>query len=106
MKLPLMQRRTLSLLEVISLLLALFFYVVWRTGPMAQIVVMVTTVESRSIPPALSGVGTVQARYTYRIGPTYPGRLQQLHAQVSDTVEAGQVLGEMDAVDLNDMIQA
>lgn len=106
MKLPLMQRRTLSLLAVISLLLALFFYVVWRTGPMAQIAVTATTVESRSIAPALAGVGTVQARYTYKIGPTYPGRLQQLHAEVGDTVEVGQVLGEMDAVDLNDKIQA
>lgn len=101
-----LQKRTFSLAAVIALLLALFAYVVWRTGPMAQVAVTVTTVELRSIAPAISGIGTVQARYTYKIGPTYPGRLKQLDAQVGDVVEAGQVLGEMDAVDLNDRIQA
>jgi len=36
--------------------------------------VTVTTAESRSIAPALFGIGTVEARYTYRIGPTIAGR--------------------------------
>lgn len=106
MKLPLLKRRTISLVAVITLLLLLFIYVIWRTGPMAQVPVTVTTVEERSIAPELFGIGTVQARYTYKIGPTSPGRLKWLNIDVGDKVSAGQILGEIDAVDLNDKIQA
>lgn len=101
-----MQRRTLSLLAVIVVLLGLFFYVALRSGPLAPIAVTTTQVEQRSIAPALFGIGTIQARYTYKIGPTYAGRLKQLAAQVGDLVTTGQVLGEMDAVDLDEKINA
>lgn len=101
-----MQRRTLSLLVVIVVLLGLFFYVALRSGPLAAVAVTSTKVELRSIAPALFGIGTVQARYTYKIGPTYTGRLKQLNAEVGDFVTAGQVLGEMDAVDLDEKINA
>lgn len=101
-----MQRRTLSLLAVILVLLGLFFYVALRSGPLAPVAVTTTQVEQASIAPALFGIGTVQARYTYKIGPTFTGRLKQLDAQVGDLVSAGQVLGEMDAVDLDEKINA
>lgn len=101
-----MQRRTLSLLAVIAVLLGLFFYVALRSGPLAAVAVTSTKVELRNIAPALFGIGTVQARYTYKIGPTYTGRLKQLNAEVGDFVTAGQVLGEMDAVDLDEKINA
>lgn len=101
-----MQRRTLSLLVVIVVLLGLFFYVALRSGPLAAVAVTSTKVELRSIAPALFGIGTVQARYTYKIGPTYTGRLKQLNAEVGDFVTAGQVLGEIDAVDLDEKINA
>lgn len=101
-----MQRRTLSLLAVTLVLLGLFFYVALRSGPLAAVAVTSTKVEWRSIAPALFGIGTVQARYTYKIGPTYTGRLKQLNAEVGDFVTAGQVLGEMDAVDLDEKINA
>ena len=68
--------------------------------------VTVATVESRAIAPALFGIGTVEARYTYKIGPTVAGRLQQLNVDVGDTVKAGQVLGAMDPVDLDDRVRA
>lgn len=106
MKFPHLQRRTLALLAVITLLLTLFTYIALQSGPLAPIVVTVTTVESRSIVPALSGIGTVQARYTYKIGPILPGRVKHLNVDVGDVVKAGQVLGEMDPVDLNDRIHA
>lgn len=97
-------RRMLALLAVIVPLLALLIYVALRAGPLAPIPVTVTTVESRSITPALFGIGTVEARYTYRIGPTVAGRIKRVEVQVGDRVQAGQLLGEMDPVDLDDRI--
>lgn len=98
--------RTLALLAVIGPLLGLFVYVGLRSGPLAPVAVTVTTVESREINPAVFGIGTVEARYTYKIGPTFTGRLQRLDVEVGDAVQAGQVIGEMDSVDLNDRIRS
>lgn len=104
-RLPL-QRRTLALLAVLVPLLALFAYVALRSGPLAPVSVTVATVEDASIAPALFGIGTVEARYTYRIGPTFAGRVKRLDVHVGDRIAAGQVLGEMDPVDLDDRIRA
>jgi len=106
MKLPELQRRTLALIAVIVPLLILFGYVALRSGPLAPIAVTVAEVKSRPIRPALFGIGTVQARYTYKIGPTISGRVLELHVDVGDRVQADQILGEMDPVDLDARIRA
>lgn len=106
MKFPRTQRRTLALIALIIPLLLLFSYVAVRSGPLAPVAVTVGDVESQTIAPALAGMGTVQARYTYKIGPTFAGRVKRLDVHVGDTVKAGHVLGEMDAVDLDDRINA
>ena len=100
------QKRTLAILAVLLPLLALFVYVALRSGPLAPVPVTVTKVENQSIAPALFGIGTVEARYTYKIGPTFAGRIKRLDVQVGDQVKTGQVLGEMDPVDLDQRIRA
>lgn len=100
------QKRTLALLAVIIPLLALFVYVGLRSGPLAPVAVTVVTVESRVVTPALFGIGTVEARHTYKIGPTFAGRVRLLDVNVGDHVVAGQVLGEMDPVDLDDRVRS
>lgn len=105
MKLP-FPNRTLAVLAVIFPLLALFVYVALRSGPLAPVPVVLATVEERGLAPILFGIGTVEARYTYKIGPTFAGRLRRLDVQVGDSIKAGQVLGEMDPVDLDDRIRA
>lgn len=104
-KLPL-HGRTLALLAVIVPLLALFIYVGLRSGPLAPVAVTVVTVESRAVTPALFGIGTVESRYTYKIGPTFAGRVKRLDVHVGDQVKAGQVLGEMEPVDLDDRVRS
>ena len=101
-----LQRRTLALVAVIVPLLALFIYVGLRSGPLALVAVTVSTVESRAVTPALFGIGTVEARYTYKIGPTFAGRVKRLDVHVGDLVKAGQVLGEMEPVDLDDRVRS
>ena len=104
-KFPL-QGRTLALLAVVVPMLALFVYVVLRSGPLAPVAVTLAKVERKALTPALFGVGTIGARTTTKIGPTVAGRIQRLDVEVGDSVQAGQVLGEMDAVDLQDRLQA
>ena len=104
-KLP-FEGRTLALLAVIIPLLGLFIYVGLRSGPLAPVAVTVSSVESRAMTPALFGIGTVEARYTYKIGPTFAGRVKSLEVDVGDQVKAGQVLGEMEPVDLDDRVRS
>ena len=94
--------RTLALIAAIVPLLILFIYVGLRSGPLALVAVTVTSVTSEAVSPALFGIGTVEARHTHKIGPIFAGRIQRLDVQVGDQVKAGQVLGEMDPVDLED----
>lgn len=105
MKLP-VQKRTLALIAILLPLLALFVHVALHSGPLAPVSVVLATVENKSLSPALFGIGTVEARYTYKIGPTAAGRLLALEVHVGESVLAGQVLGEMDPVDLDDRIRA
>lgn len=106
MKRPPLQKSTLAILAVLIPLLALFIYVALRSGPLAPVPVVLATVEDKALSPALFGIGTVEARYTYKIGPTFAGRVQRLDIQVGDMVKAGQMFGKMDPVDLDQRIRA
>jgi TetR/AcrR family transcriptional regulator len=101
-----LQRRTLALIAVIVPLLASSSTLGFDPGPLAPVAVTVANVESRAITPALFGIGTVEARYTYQIGPTFAGRVRRLDVHVGDRVRAGQVLGEMEPVDLDDRVRS
>ena len=101
-----MNGRKLALAGVLAPLLALFVYVALRSGALAPIPVTVTAVENRAIAPALFGIGTVESRYTHKIGSTAAGRIKRVDVQVGDRVSAGQVLGEMDPVDLDERVAA
>jgi len=103
---PPLQKRTLALLALTLPLAALFAYVALRSGPLAPVPVVLATVEERPLSPALFGIGTIEARYTYRIGPTFAGRVKRLDVHVGDMVKAGQVLGVMDPVDLDERVRA
>lgn len=98
--------RSLTVLAVLVTLLLLFGYVALRSGPMATVQVTVTQIENHAVMPSLFGIGTVEARYTYRIGPTLAGRVLRVNVDVGDKVVTGQVLGEMDPVDMQDRVAA
>jgi RND family efflux transporter MFP subunit len=99
-------KRTLTLLAVLVPLAVLFAYVAFRSGPLAPVSVVLAEVQDRSLSPALFGIGTLEARHVYKIGPTVAGRVKRVEVHVGDRVSAGQVLGEMDPVDLDDRIRA
>ena len=82
--------RTLALIAVIVPLLAVFANVAMRSGPLAPVKVTVARVEEGVVAPALFGIGKVEARHAYRIGPTAAGRVKRVDVQVGD---AGRVVG-------------
>jgi RND family efflux transporter MFP subunit len=98
--------RTMALVAVLLALLGLFAFVALRSGPLAPVAVTVATVQSRSLAPAVFGIGTVESRYRYRVGPTAIGRVTRLLVDVGDRVVAGQLIGEMDPVDLVERIRS
>ena len=106
MKRRFFQKRTVALIAVLGPLLALLVYVSLSSGPLAPVPVVLAPVENRELSPALFGIGTVEARYTYKIGPTYAGRILKLGVDVGDHVKAGETLGEMDPVDLDERLGA
>lgn len=106
MKIALPKRRTLALFAVLLPLAALLAWVALRSGPMAPVQVTEAKVESAQLAPALFGIGTVEARHTTRLGSTVAARVKHLHVDVGDVVRAGQVLGEMEPVDLDERLQA
>ena len=98
--------RTLLLTAVLVPLVLLFAWVSLRSGPLAPVPVTLLTVERSPITPSLFGIGTVEARFTHKIGPTFTGRLASVQVQTGDRVQAGQLLGEMDPIDLDERIKA
>lgn len=84
----------------VALLLA-FGWVALKSGPFAPIKVTLTRVAKGEVAPALFGIGTVEARRAYLIGPTAAGRVGRVLVDVGDTVRTGQLLAEMDPVDLD-----
>jgi RND family efflux transporter MFP subunit len=98
--------QTISILAVIIPLLFLFIYVGMRSGPLAPVEVTVISVETKAISPTLYGIGTIEPRYTYKIGPTSTARLKNLEVDVGDSVNADQIIGEMESVDLEYKVHA
>jgi RND family efflux transporter MFP subunit len=98
--------KTLALSGVLLVLVLLLGYVALQAGPLAPVPITVETVQVKALQPALFGMGTVEARVTHKIGPTVAGRIKRVDVQTGDVVKAGQVLGEMDPVDLDDKIAA
>lgn len=87
-------------------LLAALAWVALRSGPMAPTRVTVAPVQRAAVSAALFGIGTVEARRTYLIGPTAAGRLLQVPVDVGDYVQAGQLLAEMTPVDSDERVAA
>lgn len=70
-------------------------------GPLAATEVITVAAARGDLQPAAFGIGTVEARFSYAIGPAQAGRVLAVHADHGDSVKAGQLLAEMDPVDLD-----
>ena len=88
-------------LLIVAVLLLLFIgWLLYTKGPLGPPKVTVATAQKQSFQAGVFGIGTVDARLTYAIGPTQAGRVLRVFADQGDRVPVGKVLGEMDPVDL------
>jgi len=99
MKIPANIYRHLALGALGVLLIGALIFVVMRAGPLAPTRVTVAKATTGSFVPALFGIGTIEARRSYLIGPTSAGRVLRVAVDVGEPVKAGQLLAEMDPVD-------
>ncbi|MFA5370610.1 MAG: efflux RND transporter periplasmic adaptor subunit [Sideroxydans sp.] len=83
---------------------ALFGWVVLTQGPLAPVKVTLEKVQVGTLASTVFGIGTLQARYSYNLAPTLTSRVKSVLVDQGDRVVAGQVLAEMDLVDLDEKL--
>lgn len=93
-------------LALLGLVLVGIIALIIIKGPLAPSSVQTVHLNRSDLTPALFGVGTVNAKRSYIVGPIRTGRLQQLLVDHGDQVSAGQLLGKMDPVDLTYRLQS
>lgn len=79
-------------------------YVLYEKGAFGPQKVVGAQVSVGTLKPTVFGIGTVNAKANYNVGPTQTGRILKLYVDQGDSVKAGQVLGEIDPVDLEQNI--
>ncbi len=101
MNIPAQRQRRWTLAGLALLALAGLAFVLLRAGPLAPTRVTISQVKEGTLTPALFGIGTVEARRAWMIGPTVAGRVLGVKVDAGERVQAGQLLAEMDPVDLD-----
>ena len=79
-------------------------WLVASQGPLAPAKVTAATVEQGGLVASTFGIGTVEARRSYALGPTLASRVARVLVDQGDAVRAGQLLAELDPVDLEDRV--
>lgn len=95
-----MKRKVYAAAAALFVLAAVVLWLAVNRGPLAPVAVQIAEVTRSQLTHSVFGIGTVEARYAYAIGPTQAGRVLRMHVDHGDTVEAGQLLAEIDPVDL------
>ncbi len=70
-------------------------------GPLAPVKVTLAKVEQGSLVASTFGIGTIEARRSYALGPTLASRVARVLVDQGDVVKSGQLLAELDPVDLD-----
>lgn len=98
--------RTLTLALGALAFISAFVWLLTTRGPLAPVGVEIATVTQDDLNPGVYGIGTVEARHAYAVGPIQAGRLLRVLVDQGDRVSAGQLLAEMDPVDLRQRSEA
>ena len=99
-------RRGLTLALGALAFLAAFAWLVATRGPLAPVGVETAEATRADLSPEVYGIGTVEARHAYAVGPIQAGRVLRVHVDQGDAVTAGQRLADIDPVDLNARAEA
>lgn len=99
-----MSRQNIKFLAISLALFAIFAWVVLTQGPLAPVKVTVEKIQIGNLSNEVFGIGTVKARRSYNLAPIMTSRVKNVLVDQGEAVVAGQVLAEMDPVDLDDKL--
>ncbi|HUX90876.1 MAG TPA: efflux RND transporter periplasmic adaptor subunit [Gallionellaceae bacterium] len=99
-----MSKLKIRLIALGLLVAGVFAWIVTTQGPLAAIKVTLGKASNGTLTNGVFGVGTLEARHSYNLAPTLTSRVSRILVDQGDRVRAGQLLAEMDAVDLNDRV--
>jgi HlyD family secretion protein len=99
-------QRGLLLAAGAAVFIAAFVWLLATRGPLAPVGVETARVTQADLHPGAYGIGTVEARHAYSVGPIQAGRLLRVLVDQGDRVKAGQLLAEIDPVDLRQRAEA
>lgn len=85
---------------------AAFVWLLATRGPLASVGVEIVTVKRADLSPSVYGIGTVEAQHAYSVGPIQAGRILRVWVDQGAFVKAGQLLAEIDPVDLRQRTEA
>ena len=94
MKLP-WGKKTIWMLAGLVLLISISYRLIWYSPPVPVIVVKKAEIQGK-----VHGPGTVQSKVPVAVSPRITGILEKLHADQGDRVQKGQLLAELDALEL------
>jgi HlyD family secretion protein len=99
-----MSKLKIRLIALGLLIAGVFAWVVTSQGPLAAVKVTLDKASRGTLSNGVFGIGTLEARHSYNLAPTMTSRVARILVDQGDQVRAGQLLVEMDAVDLNDRV--
>ena len=99
-------KRNLILSLMAVAFLAAFGWIIATQGPLAPVKVTLGQAKEARLERSLFGIATVEPRRSHSIGPTLAGRVARVLVDQGDAVIAGQLLAEMEAVDLDARLSA
>ena len=99
-------KRNLILSLLAFAFLIAFGWIIATQGPLAPVKVTLDQAQEARLERTLFGIATVEARRSHSIGPTLAGRVARVLVDQGDAVKAGQLLAEMEAVDLDARLSA
>jgi len=98
--------RNLVVSALAAAFLVAFGWVITTQGPLAPVKVTLAEAREVQLERTLFGIATVEARRSHAIGPTVAGRVARVLVDQGDAVKAGQLLAEMEPVDLDARLAA
>ena len=99
-----MSKLNLKIILLGILFISIFAWAVLTQGPLAPIKVTVDKIQTGTLAAEVFGVGLVEARHSYNISPVMTGRIKSILVDQGDHVKAGQIVAELDPVDLDEKV--
>lgn len=99
-----MSKQKIGLMAMGILAAGIFAWAAMTQGPLAPVKVTVAKIKTGNFSNGVFGVGIIEARRSYNLAPTMTSRVSKVLVDQGDQVKAGQVLAEMDPIDLDDKV--